>query len=314
MPRQPRPDYTHTYHHVVVRGVDGLPIFARAEMKLAYMDIMKDARKTHDLSVYALGFMGNHVHQFVRRNHHSLGVFYRRVNGRYARWYNRRKGRTGTLYDQRYFSTLVDSDSYFDAAWRYVHHQGVKAGLYEMATEDPWSSAGVYVGQSTRFRWIDWEEAIEEMDVSFGKEARRLLSKRGMETPWYDTTELPYEIHRGQRFLAGERFLETYMQIRKSRVRRKARAETPIPWKTLVEHAQALSGAAAKDLLTPSKIPDRSRHRGGLAYAACLYGHLSIGMIAKSLRVSLSGVSRMIRRAKDRDAELTENWDRVFGS
>ena len=53
MPRQPRPDYTHTYHHVVVRGVDGLPIFDSNEKKLAYVDLMKDARKTHDLSVYA---------------------------------------------------------------------------------------------------------------------------------------------------------------------------------------------------------------------------------------------------------------------
>ena len=155
MPRLPRPDYTHTYHHVVVRGVDGLPIFDQAGKKQRYIDLMKDARETHDISVYAIAFLDNHVHQFIRRNRQSMGLFYRRVNGRYGSWYNQTHKRTGALYDGRYFSTLVDSEAYFQAVWRYVHHQGVKAGLHKTVEADPWSSGGMYLGTSKRFAWSD---------------------------------------------------------------------------------------------------------------------------------------------------------------
>ncbi|MFB6355145.1 MAG: transposase, partial [bacterium] len=169
MPRKPRPDYTHTYHHIVVRGVDGLYIFDSDKKKSQYVEIMKDAHQSHDISIFAVGFQDNHVHQFVRRNNDEMGRYYRRVNGRYSQWYNQNFDRTGTLYDSRYFSVLIDSDAYFSCIWRYVHNQRVQSGQYESPENDPWSSAGTYLGRNERFSWIDWEEGIEELGVEYSE-------------------------------------------------------------------------------------------------------------------------------------------------
>ncbi len=65
MPRFHRPNFTSTYHHVVVRGVDGLPIFDTDQKKQKYINLMIEGRKEHDLSVYAVGFLNSHVHQYV---------------------------------------------------------------------------------------------------------------------------------------------------------------------------------------------------------------------------------------------------------
>lgn len=309
MARRPRPDYTHTYHHVVVRGVDGLAIFDSDGKKQHYVDLMKDVHASHDLSVYALGFLHNHVHHFVRRNEQKMGQFYRRLNGRYSQWYNRRFDRTGTLYDGRYFSVLVDSDAYFHSLWRYVHHQGVRAGLYDRPEQDPWSSAGIYRGTSGRFDWIDWEEAVETLGVSSEAAVSALLDRTGRDQSWWEDGP-PYRLERGQRFLGDREFVERHMQIRRERVRRSPRRESPYPWSTLIEVARDLSGLQEAELLEPSQKSPRVRHRSGLAYAARRYGHRALKEIADRLSVTPGGVSRMIRRVKEKDPDLQEAWDR----
>ena len=93
-----------------------------------------------------------------------MGVFYRRVNGKYGSWYNTSFDRTGALYDGRYYSSLVGSDNYFQAVWRYVHFQGVKTGFYQTVKEDPWSSVGLYLGLDSNFGWLH-REVVGEGEV-----------------------------------------------------------------------------------------------------------------------------------------------------
>ncbi len=312
MPRLPRPDFQHTYHHVVVRGVDGLPIFDSDEKKEQYINIMKDVKTTHDISIYTIGFMDEHVHQFVRRNNQSMGIFYRRVNGRYGSWYNKRFNRTGALYDERYYSSLVDSENYFQAVWRYSQHQEVKSGKYQSAADDPWSSARVYLNLNSRYHWIDWQEALNELDVGQGHSAKRLLKKQGIEQSWPSKEAFPHELYRGQRFLADKTFIEKYMQIRKRAVRKKLRKKTPIPWDDLLKIAVKLSGLSEKTILTPGRSKKKVQHRAALAYACRKYGHLPIKDIAEKLSVSPSGVSRMIKRFKEKNHKLRAAWAREF--
>ncbi len=314
MPRLPRPDYKNTYHHIIVRGVDGLPIFDTDKKKEKYVKILSEAVQSHDLSVYAIGFLNNHVHMFIRRNNHSMGVFYRRVNGSFGSWYNQKYSRTGALYDGRYYSSLVDSEKYFHAVWRYVHYQGVKAGFYQSVEDDPWSSAGVYLGLESNFTWIDWREALSLLEIDSVEEIRMILQQEGEEEKWYGQEEFPHEIYRGQKFLAGKAFVEQYMQIRENPVREEAREQTPVPWEKLLEEATIISGLSAEKLLEPGKSRKKSRHRSGLAYVAQKYGHMYLSEIADKLGITTSGVSRMIKRLKNEETELKKQWDEALNS
>ncbi len=314
MPRLPRPDYEHTYHHVVVRGVDGLPIFDTIRKKEKYIKIFVEALQSHDLSVYAMGFVNNHVHMFIRRNNQYMGVLYRRVNGSYGSWYNYTFKRTGALYDGRYYSSLVDSDNYFHAVWRYAHFQGVKAGLYQAVREDPWSSAGLYLGLKSNFSWIHWKEAMEELEVEVSGQIRKILEYEGEEKEWYGKEKFPHKLYRGQKFLAGKAFVEQYMQIRKNPVRKTNRKQTPLSWKRLVKAAKNISGLSQAELLEPGKNKRKSHHRSGLAYAAQKYGHMYLDEIAKKMGITGSGVSRMIKRFKNKEHNIKRQWDRKLGS
>ncbi|MFB6346403.1 MAG: transposase [bacterium] len=147
MARVHRPDYEGTYHHVVIRGVDGLPIFDTDTKRKTFLNMIQDTRRTHDIQLFAFGFLNNHWHGFLRRAQRAMSRFVQTVKSRYTVWYNNEYGRTGTLYDGRYHSSIVESDSYFQMVWHYVQTQGVKAGLYEDPVEDPGSTARLYAGE-----------------------------------------------------------------------------------------------------------------------------------------------------------------------
>lgn len=306
MVRPLRPDYVNTYHHVVVRGVDGLPIFDTPEKRAKFLRIIRETRKTHDLKIYAFGFMDNHWHAFVRRVGIAMARFFQTVKSRYTVWYNKEYGRTGTLYDGRYFSSIVEAESYFQMLWHYVQNQGVKAGMYAKAEEDPGSTAGWYGGVSEEYGWIDWREALETLNIPEDTLGGTLaLKMQDMTSP----SELPRRRERDQYFIASDRYVEKYMQIRKKKVRSGAREESPLTWETLLEGFNELFESDSETILRPTKDRRMARQRAGLAYAARRYGHKSTKEIATKLGVSNATVSRMIKRVRGKHPSIKVRWD-----
>jgi len=100
-----------------------------------------------DAAVSILGYslMSNHVHVMalpVRED--SLSILLRRVHGRYAQYYNARSGRSGHLWQNRFFACVL-GPSHLWAALRYVERNPVRAGMVERAADYPWSSASAHL-------------------------------------------------------------------------------------------------------------------------------------------------------------------------
>lgn len=306
MARPLRPDYTDTYHHVVIRGVNGLPIFDVRKKRNQFLDYLREEREDHDLRVYAFGFLSNHWHVFVRRVEQSLSKFFQNVKSRYTRWYNQKYHREGTLYGSRFYSALVDSESYFQRVWLYVQRQGVAAGLYNRSEEDPGSTAGLYAGVHDEYDWIDWEEALETLDVptnTLRLDVRQFADKDADE-------DLPIRRERDQNFVADDAFIEKYMQIRRSEVREKDRHESPVSWETLYAIVRRHFGLKSPEIRKPTKKQPVNRYRAGLAYAARKYGHKSCAEVADELNVTDSTVSRMVEKVQNKFDDLRSRWDR----
>ncbi|MDC0664106.1 hypothetical protein [Marinobacter sp. SS21] len=64
----------------------------------------------------------------------------RLLGRRYVRYFNHIHCRTGTLWEGRYKSTVVDTDTYLLTLYRYIELNPVRAGMVEHASEYPWSS------------------------------------------------------------------------------------------------------------------------------------------------------------------------------
>jgi len=85
--------------------------------------------------------MGTHYHLVLAASRERLSHGMRRLNGAYARRFNKRHGRRGHLFDERFASFAIEDDRHLGAAIDYVLQNPVKAGLCHDARDWPWSDA-----------------------------------------------------------------------------------------------------------------------------------------------------------------------------
>ena len=91
--------------------------------------------------------MDNHFHLLATPStSEGLPQWMQAVGRRYVRYFNDRHGRTGTLWEGRYRSTLIQTDRYLLACMAYIDLNPVRAGMVADARDYPWSSHGHYAG------------------------------------------------------------------------------------------------------------------------------------------------------------------------
>jgi len=127
--------------HVVQRGNNREACFyAEADYK-AYLSFLKDAAAKYEVAIHAFVLMTNHVHLLVTPSDEQGVTRMMQAQGRkYVQYFNHSHGRTGTLWEGRYKSTLVDAAPYLLTVYRYIELNPVRAGMVEHASDYPWSS------------------------------------------------------------------------------------------------------------------------------------------------------------------------------
>ena len=141
MPRQPRFFAADQPLHVIQRGNNRCKIFGNDDDYLVFHDWLVDACHHHECLVHAYVLMTNHVHLVMTPRHaHSVGNVMQYMGRRYVPYFNRKYGRTGTLWEGRYRSTLIDSEQYLFTCLRYVELNPVRAGLVPQPSHYRWSS------------------------------------------------------------------------------------------------------------------------------------------------------------------------------
>ena len=163
MPRNARCVEPGLAYHVTQRGTNRERVFFTiADYKL-YLELLRAELANAHVEVLAYCLMSNHAHLVVvPRAADALGVLFRRVHGRYAQYCNARRGRTGHLWQQRFFSCPM-SESHLWAGLRYVERNPCRAALVATPEQYRWSSAAAHLGIGTdRSGVLDmgfWERA-----------------------------------------------------------------------------------------------------------------------------------------------------------
>ncbi len=109
-----------------------------------FLKHLVNARDKTKLKIIAWCLMDNHVHLLVEDRQQGISKMMQSLSSAYAVYFNRRHGRVGHLFQDRFGSAPVGSDAYLLEAVQYIHNNPVKAGICQME-EYPWSSYGEYV-------------------------------------------------------------------------------------------------------------------------------------------------------------------------
>jgi putative transposase len=127
--------------HVIQRGNNRSVIFLALVDYRFFRDCLKAACDLHGCQVHAYVFMTNHVHLLMTPTTASgIADVMQAVGRRYVRRFNDTHQRTGTLWEGRYKATLVETEQYLLACYRYIELNPVRAGLVKAPRDYRWSS------------------------------------------------------------------------------------------------------------------------------------------------------------------------------
>ena len=141
MPRLPRPIVPGQPLHIIQRGNNRTQTFVDQRDYGVYLALLQLTRKRAGCAIHAYVLMKNHVHLLVTPETKVGPARMMQGLGRwYVRYFNERHGRTGTLWEGRYRSTLIDSERYFFACSRYIELNPVRAGIVDDPAGFEWSS------------------------------------------------------------------------------------------------------------------------------------------------------------------------------
>jgi REP-associated tyrosine transposase len=147
MPRPPRVVLPGHTLHLIQRGNDRKPCFVDDEDRARYLATLLYASERARCDVHAYVLMTNHAHLLVTAGEASAPSRMMQALGRnYVRHFNERYGRTGTLWEGRYRSSLIDSERYFLQCSVYIETNPVRAGIVNRPDEYRWSSFGSNAG------------------------------------------------------------------------------------------------------------------------------------------------------------------------
>ena len=129
--------------HVTQRGNNRATMFHSPVDFGRFRDVLASECERTGTQVHAYALMTNHVHLLLTpRNEAAIASLMQNLGRRYVREFNARYHRTGTLWEGRYKSSVVDSASYAIACMRYIDLNPVRAGLVTSPELYAWSSFG----------------------------------------------------------------------------------------------------------------------------------------------------------------------------
>lgn len=160
MPRRLRHDGPGTWHHVFNRALSKRALFLSEDDHRYFVSCMANAVRSGTIRVHRFVLVLNHYHLLALSPRGRLDSAMHDIQMHYAQYLNRRLGRDGALFRNRYQSRRVTSDAYHRTLVSYIDANPVAAGIVARPEDFPWSSAA-YHAAGRRPRWLsmDWIDA-----------------------------------------------------------------------------------------------------------------------------------------------------------
>lgn len=148
MPRRPRPEHAGGVFHITSRGVNKASIYYGDDDLRRFVRLLEQVRDHFEWIGLTYCLMSNHFHLLVQTPKPNLAAGMQQLKGQYAADFNRRHGRTGPLYDGRYYSVVERTDIQLATAFAYIALNPVRAGLCADPGEWRWSGHRALIGRA----------------------------------------------------------------------------------------------------------------------------------------------------------------------
>ncbi|GAA5176444.1 transposase [Niveibacterium umoris] len=182
---------------ITQRGNNRTALFIDETDYQQFLQCLRDGLKECAVQLHAYVLMPDHVHFLATgADERSIPNWMQRQGRRYVRWFNDRHRRTGTLWEGRYRSTVLEPSQWLLASYRYVDTNPVRSGAVPEAPYWPWSSARTHLGLESDPHLTDHTQFWSLGNTPFERQAsyRRYLEQGAGKT---ELEAIRYAAHRG---------------------------------------------------------------------------------------------------------------------
>jgi putative transposase len=146
MPRIARLLAINHPHHITQRGNNKETVFFDEEDRKFYLKLLKKYSDQWNFNIWAYCLMPNHVHILaVPRKEESFARGIGATNLVYTQYFNHRYRRSGRLWQNRFFSAIIEKGSYLWSVVRYIERNPVRANIAKRSEDYIWSSAKAHL-------------------------------------------------------------------------------------------------------------------------------------------------------------------------
>ena len=147
MPRTARKKHPGALLHIMVRSISEVSLFGDNRDRDKFLDLIKKYQDLYMFNVYAYCLMTTHAHIIIDCCGSDISKIMKSINQSYVLYYNKRYGRHGHLFQDRFKSKIVDNDRYLIALSAYIHNNPKDMTHYNTdVSKYPYSSLGIYLG------------------------------------------------------------------------------------------------------------------------------------------------------------------------
>lgn len=134
-------------HLLKQRGNNGQAVFIDRADREAYLRLLREAAAANQVAIHAYALTDSEVKLLVTPSEAGgLSRMMQSLGRGYGAGFNRRHGRTGTLWEGRFRATVIEAERYLQACICHVELAPLRAGLVSAAQDYPWSSARHHLG------------------------------------------------------------------------------------------------------------------------------------------------------------------------
>jgi putative transposase len=174
VPRPPRLQVAGGLFHVTAHSNLGRVVFRDDEERAQFLALLETGVTRCGWSCRSYCLLSTHYHLLVATPEPDLSAGMQYVNGRYAQWANWNRGERSHIFEGRFRSVLVQSESHALEVHRYIALNPVRAGLVRDPEEWPWSSLRAMLGREKAPPLLDVDTVLSEFAANKPSARRRL--------------------------------------------------------------------------------------------------------------------------------------------
>lgn len=167
MPRKARQKSATNFYHIVSRGINKINVFEEKREKSRILNLIRENYEEYSIKIFAYCIMSNHFHLLLEADLKDLASFMAKIIASFAHYYNYKHNRTGYVFQDRFRSQCIETQSYFWSCLRYIHLNPVKAGICKNFMDYMYSSVKEYTYSAKREKRILTAAAYEMYEKRF---------------------------------------------------------------------------------------------------------------------------------------------------